>query len=85
VSHLYRFVLFYSIYLNNLFGFRYRVGFGDSGRIALHLLHSSVPINEQQAIFMRPPSGVRKIILSTNIAETSVTVKRFCFLSYGCI
>uniref|UniRef100_A0A8C5HMS3 Putative ATP-dependent RNA helicase DHX57 n=1 Tax=Gouania willdenowi TaxID=441366 RepID=A0A8C5HMS3_GOUWI len=37
-------------------------------------LHSSLSNEEQKAIFSRPPDGVTKIIISTNIAETSVTI-----------
>lgn len=29
---------------------------------------------DQQSIFPRPPTGVRKIVLATNIAETSITI-----------
>lgn len=29
---------------------------------------------DQKAIFQQPPPGVRKIVLATNIAETSITV-----------
>jgi small subunit ribosomal protein S24e len=46
----------------------------DPTRYSIHLLHSSVPIAEQQLIFDPPPPGIRRIILSTNIAETSVTI-----------
>ncbi|KAG8443444.1 hypothetical protein GDO86_012012 [Hymenochirus boettgeri] len=37
-------------------------------------VHSNIPMMDQQSIFHRPPSGVRKIVLATNIAETSVTI-----------
>ncbi|GAA5911978.1 uncharacterized protein JCM6883_000753 [Sporobolomyces salmoneus] len=49
--------------------------FNDSNRFELHILHSTIPIAEQQAVF-EPPSNpnVRRIVLSTNIAETSVTI-----------
>ncbi|KAJ3004779.1 hypothetical protein NUW54_g4648 [Trametes sanguinea] len=48
--------------------------FNDTSKFSIHLLHSSIPVAEQQAIFEPPPQGVRRIILSTNIAETSVTI-----------
>lgn len=48
--------------------------FADSSKFKVCLLHSSVPKEEQQEIFDAPPPGCRKIILSTNLAETSVTL-----------
>ncbi|KAI4485731.1 hypothetical protein M0802_012565 [Mischocyttarus mexicanus] len=38
------------------------------------VLHSSVTNEEQLQIFEQPPKGYRRIILSTNIAESSITV-----------
>ncbi|XP_049963554.1 ATP-dependent RNA helicase DHX30-like isoform X2 [Schistocerca serialis cubense] len=37
-------------------------------------VHSRISYTDQQKIFSRPPPGIRKIILATNIAETSITV-----------
>ncbi|XP_033332718.2 tudor domain containing 9 protein spindle E [Megalopta genalis] len=38
------------------------------------VLHSSITNEEQQRIFRKPPHGYRRVILSTNIAESSITV-----------
>lgn len=37
-------------------------------------LHSTLSVSEQDKVFDVPPPGVRKCILATNIAETSVTI-----------
>lgn len=38
------------------------------------LVHSSLSVADQQAVFQRPQEGRRKIVLATNIAETSITI-----------
>ncbi|XP_026182398.1 putative ATP-dependent RNA helicase DHX57 [Mastacembelus armatus] len=43
-------------------------------RCVVYPLHSTLSNEEQQAVFSRPTQGVTKIIISTNIAETSVTI-----------
>ncbi|KAL8938001.1 MAG: hypothetical protein Q9216_004129 [Gyalolechia sp. 2 TL-2023] len=40
----------------------------------IHALHSSIAMDEQERAFALPPPGQRKIVLSTNIAETGVTI-----------
>uniref|UniRef100_A0A9L0RW92 ATP-dependent RNA helicase TDRD9 n=1 Tax=Equus caballus TaxID=9796 RepID=A0A9L0RW92_HORSE len=45
----------------------------ESG-LQVYPLHSSVTLEEQNNVFLSPVPGYRKIILSTNIAESSVTV-----------
>ncbi|EGD78151.1 hypothetical protein PTSG_09027 [Salpingoeca rosetta] len=44
------------------------------GRVTAMPLHSSLTAQEQARIFSKAPSGMRKVIVSTNIAETSITV-----------
>lgn len=41
----------------------------------IFVLHSEVDPDEHRQAFRRAPEGVRKIILSTNIAETSLTIE----------
>ena len=43
-------------------------------------LHSSVSSAEQRQAFSKPPHGVRKIVIATNIAETSLTIADVCFV-----
>ncbi|KAF7833440.1 DExH-box ATP-dependent RNA helicase DExH6-like [Senna tora] len=47
--------------------------FSDS-KFSIICLHSMIPSTEQKKVFLRPSPGCRKIVLSTNIAETAVTI-----------
>jgi HrpA-like RNA helicase len=46
----------------------------DFDRYEIHILHSAIPVAEQQAVFSPAEAGLQRIILATNIAETSVTI-----------
>ncbi|XP_057251460.1 DExH-box ATP-dependent RNA helicase DExH7, chloroplastic isoform X4 [Beta vulgaris subsp. vulgaris] len=50
----------------------YRFG-GESSEWLLPL-HSSVAPADQKKVFLKPPKNTRKIIMATNIAETSLTI-----------
>merc|ERR1719334_430033 len=54
--------------------------FGDKKRFRVLPLHGSLATQEQQLVFDSTPRGIQKIVLSTNIAETSVTIDDIVFV-----
>ena len=50
-------------------------GLAESADIAVHMLYGALSKSVQQAAIAPDPQGRRKIILSTNIAETSLTIE----------
>ncbi|XP_027363417.1 DExH-box ATP-dependent RNA helicase DExH5, mitochondrial [Abrus precatorius] len=53
---------------------------GDPNRVLLLTCHGSMASSEQRLIFEEPEDGVRKIVLATNIAETSITINDVVFV-----
>jgi ATP-dependent RNA helicase DHX57 len=51
-----------------------------AGKFKLVPLHSSLSSEQQAAVFEKPRHGVRKIVLSTNLAETSITIDDCVFV-----
>ena len=45
-------------------------------------LHSKLPTSHQFQVFDKPSPGIRKIILATNIAETSITIDDVVYLIF---
>jgi len=43
--------------------------------VQLHVLHGTMPLADQDAALAPAPAGRRKVVLSTNVAETSLTVE----------
>ncbi|ESR64932.1 hypothetical protein CICLE_v10007274mg [Citrus x clementina] len=53
---------------------------GDPSRVLLLACHGSMASSEQRLIFDKPEDGVRKIVLATNMAETSITINDVVFV-----
>ncbi|KAG0369552.1 P-loop containing nucleoside triphosphate hydrolase protein [Gamsiella multidivaricata] len=52
------------------------IDYNDANKYKIHMLHSTLPSISQQEVFEPlPDPHMRKIILATNIAETSITIQ----------
>ena len=47
-------------------------------------MHSQVPKAEQHLVFQNPRDGKTKVVLATNIAETSVTIPDISYVIDTC-
>ncbi|OQV15950.1 putative ATP-dependent RNA helicase DHX30 [Hypsibius exemplaris] len=54
--------------------------FYKADRHCVLTLHSMIPLNEQHSVFDRMPPHRRKIVLATNIAETSITINDIVYV-----
>jgi len=52
-----------------------RLAGGVPPTVDVYLLHGSMPLDEQEAALAPAPAGRRKVVLSTSVAETSLTVE----------
>jgi pre-mRNA-splicing factor ATP-dependent RNA helicase DHX16 len=50
------------------------------GELIICPIYSSLPSDMQAKIFEKTPNGARKVVLSTNIAETSVTIDNIIYV-----
>lgn len=53
---------------------------GDPNKVLVLACHGSMASAEQKLIFNKPEDGVRKIVLATNMAETSITINDVVFV-----
>ena len=53
----------------------FKLLFSGFKQIITCLLFAALPTEQQTRVFDPAPSGTRKIILATNIAETSITIR----------
>ncbi|XP_050524124.1 3'-5' RNA helicase YTHDC2-like isoform X2 [Daktulosphaira vitifoliae] len=52
----------------------------DDLKIKIYMLHSMMQTSDQQRVFLPVPKGYQKVILATNIVETSVTINDIVYV-----
>ena len=61
--------------ISKLYNLMTKCGRYPTNSFEIHTLHSMLTGNDQRNIFARPPNNIRKIIVSTPLAETSITIE----------
>lgn len=51
---------------------------GTGVKLRIYPMHSLIPREEQEEVFSQPPKGVCHVVLSSNIAESSLTLPSVC-------
>uniref|UniRef100_A0A8D3A7L7 RNA helicase n=1 Tax=Scophthalmus maximus TaxID=52904 RepID=A0A8D3A7L7_SCOMX len=54
--------------------------YGMKKHLRILPMYSGLPYADQMKVFERPPSSVRKVVVATNIAETSITINGVVFV-----
>ncbi|KAH8619609.1 R3H domain [Trypanosoma vivax] len=60
-------------------------GMDEKNQLLVLMLHSEMGTRDQQRVFYSAPQGFRKVVLSTNIAETSITIDDVVFVIDTCL
>ncbi|KAL4238484.1 ATP-dependent RNA helicase [Mactra antiquata] len=55
-------------------------GYRNRHKYKIIPLHSTLSSEDQHSVFKKPPDEVTKIVIATNIAETSITIDDVCFV-----
>lgn len=76
IAEIFRFI--------NQFNFRQKNEFNNSNQFLLLPLHSSISNSEQKKVFLPSQVGITKIVVSTNIAEASITIPDVTIIIDSC-
>jgi HrpA-like RNA helicase len=70
--------------INNFIELSHDYGLGGQNDVLIMPLISGLPVEKQLEVFSPTPHNKRKIVLSTNIAESSVTIENIAFVIDSC-
>ena len=57
-----------------------KIEFFQSPSVRIFPIHSSLSTSEQTAVFEIPEEGIRKIVVATNIVESSITIEDIIYV-----